>query len=91
MKMGRRLGETYRRADGVGVWAFKKRHQLFRGLLATIAVSKRSFTSPDADTPTRRNASPADGTFSSQQNTCHFGDRTLDLAAMSFLWAAGQE
>jgi hypothetical protein len=84
MKMGRRLGETYRRAGGVGVWAFKKRHQLFRG-------SKRSFTSPDADTPTRRNASPADGTFSSQQNTCHFGDRTLDLAAMSFLWAAGQE
>ena len=47
------LGETYRR---IGVSAFAKHHQLCRDLLVTIAVSKSSLTSPDADTPIRRSA-----------------------------------
>src|ERR1700692_1364646 len=47
----------------VGVSAFAKHHQLRRDLLIIIAVSKSSLTSPDADTPTRRHVSPADGPF----------------------------
>jgi hypothetical protein len=53
MKMGQRLGGTYRR---VGVSAFAKRRQLLRDLLVIIAVPKSSLTFPDADTPTRRHA-----------------------------------
>jgi hypothetical protein len=45
---------AYRR---VGVSAFAEHNQLRRDLLTIIALSKSSFTSPDADTPIRR---PAD-------------------------------
>ena len=51
-----RLGETHR---SVGVSAFAKRHQFRRDLLVIVATSKSSLASPDANTPTRRHASPA--------------------------------
>ena len=52
-KMGRRLVKR------VGGSAFAKHHQLRRDLLIVVAVSKSGLTSPDADTPIRRPASPA--------------------------------
>ena len=65
MKMSRRLGERIGESASrrVGVSAFAKRRQLLRDLLIIVAVSKSSLTSADADTPTRRHASPADGPF----------------------------
>jgi hypothetical protein len=70
MKMGRRLGGTYRR---VGVSAFAKRRQLLRDLLVIIAVPKSSLISPDADTPIRR---PAD---TLPQPTAHFDRNNILL------------
>jgi hypothetical protein len=52
IKMGRRLGGTYRR---VGVSAFAKRRQLHRDLLVVTAVSKSSLT---PQTPIRQYADP---------------------------------
>ena len=63
LKMGRRLGGTYRR---IGVSAFAKRRQLSRGLLVITAVSKSGLASPDADTPIRRSADTL------PQPTAHF-------------------